>query len=1113
MLRAGESPHTATVSRFENPPTIDGVITKGEWKGATQTQGFLTIAGIAGDRDARLHPRLGETLVGFSAERLYIAVISELPPDGRPPAGKTYRDSELIWDDGIEIWIDPARDYRGSGEGDLGYFQFLGNAIGTIKDVRFDPSGSPDVGWNADWNFKNRIDTENNVWIAELSVPFKDLGWEDSPTGRSIGLLIARNFKRPWKQVTWMPHERAFVNFFNYPRVRLSANRPSVRITDLGEEVFKGRIHLRGQVYNPGPEAINAEIQLNIDSSDMPSLKDDKVVDVPAGGTAPYAFHVRGERLHENATHTLDLRVAEAGADDKPAIFDYKMIWTAAPEKRWAVRTGPNPEAAAKFAYYPSYDFVRVRLDPRELGKGFDETTSATVTITGPDGKEVVSRELDWETSPHTEQMEIDELADGEYTIAFAIPGYEGTLTRTFKHKSFAWQGNRLGITDKVHAPFTPIEVRGDTLSVVLRDYKIDGLGFWQSVQAVEEDILAGPMALKTADGQIVKGKGKFTTVSSAGHMAVYEGAAIASGARIATRNTTDYDGTMKVELTLAPNQAGEALDKLWVEIPIRDSIAPLYHVSTTALRTNPAGYTPKGEGVVWTSKDYPDGEWYGNFLPYVWVGGEEKGLCWFADNDRNWVLDGDPAKGDFAPSIELIRDRAADTLTMRINLVQKAVELTEPRTIVFGVLATPAKPMPENWRRIGINDPFHFTMNYMSDATFSAKAPRGEDFRIVDAMEQARRTGSIPQDLVNAWRKDHVVPLPEKAQAAYGAVQASRNVSRSARPGHWMSLYFDEFHATSASHPESKVFQSEWSGEWHRNLSWPMHRSNYTGVSVRGIVDSHVDFAVWYAAQYIKRGIGIYFDNSFPKRAYDLVTTEAYRLPNGSVQPSAGMWHHREYLKRIWVLHQELGPEDIKPLMMIHMTNTHIVPYMVFNEANLDLEWLYVPKPAQAKFSLDLLRAQSIGRQSGNVPFALARTDGAGRTHQHLRQRFGGLMVHDIRAFTQKYPRALTDLLIDLGYGKDGTTYWNYWQDEYPLQASDDRAKALVMKHGDAVGILIATWNGKSSKVTFTIDSEALGLQPTSAVDPESGDALPLNGQAFEIDLKPLGVRLVKLQ
>ena len=57
-------------------------------------------------------------------------------------------------------------------------------------------------------------------------------------------------------------------------------------------------------------------------------------------------------------------------------------------------------------------------------------------------------------------------------------------------------------------------------------------------------------MVLK-ADGQTVEGKGAFT--KTAGNEAVYEGIASVPVANIKTRLTTEYDGCVKVELTLLP--------------------------------------------------------------------------------------------------------------------------------------------------------------------------------------------------------------------------------------------------------------------------------------------------------------------------------------------------------------------------------------------------------------------------------------------------------------------------------------------------------------------------------------------------------------------------------
>ena len=95
------------------------------------------------------------------------------------------------------------------------------------------------------------------------------------------------------------------------------------------------------------------------------------------------------------------------------------------------------------------------------------------------------------------------------------------------------------------------------------------------------------------------------------------------------------------------------------------------------------------------------------------------------------------------------------------------------------------------------------------------------------------------------------------------------------------------------------------------------------------------------------------------------------------------------------------MAPADALPAMMIHMTNTHILPYMVWNDENLDLEWKFGPEPQQSKFSYDFLRAETLGRQTGNVPWALDRIMDAKSKEQEamaVRTRFGTMMVHEIR-------------------------------------------------------------------------------------------------------------------
>jgi hypothetical protein len=1095
----------ATVTPFRQAPVLDGKISPGEWDGAVSTAGFQDIQGLW------LEARLGRSYCGFTQDRLYLAVVSEVSPNG-PTANQKNRDSDVIWDEGIEIWLDPNRDSRASGEGDLGFYQFMGNAIGTIQDVRFDSKkGTPDVGWNGQWQFENSVDMQACLWTAELSIPFTDLGWKPgAPIGRSIGILLARNYKSPWSQSTWFPHNGAFVSWFEYPRIHFTTDAPSVQITSLGDKVFSGAMNLSARIYNPGP-ARQVQVKYHAKSSDMPDLVDEKLLALPANGTATYAYNIPAGHYHEFAQHNAVFLVQ--APDGAQQYLNFSTKWKQAPEKKWHVRTGPNPDGAVRFAYYPSYKFVRVLVDTRELEKAADAIKSAKVTLTGPDGKVVFTNGMTWEKAPATQEFPTPDLAEGRYTLTVTLDGYKTVFTRTFTRTRFPWENNRLGITNTVYPPFTPIQVAGNDLNVALRRYRVNGLGLWDSVESCTKELLAAPIALKVDEGQTLTGTGKFTATRA--DAAIFQGQAAAPGVTVKTTCTTEYDGCMKVELTLAPGTAKQELKALWLEIPLKDSEAPLWHASTSGLRQNPAGATPPGAGEVWDSRKFPDGNWYGNFKPYLWLGGGERGLCWFADNDAGWVLNVE--KDVQTPC--LVLHRANGVLTLRVNLVQKPVTLTEPRTIVFGVMASPAKPMMKDWRKLSLTKSIGFSMSYAGDNVCSSKTPHGGDFSIFDRMQEARLTGNgNVDDYWKYWAAKHVTPEMEKPVADRFRSLFGTIVGWSASKPPYFSYYFEEFHSTCQTHPESHVFQSEWSGGWMSALQEKFLRGDAAGsIGTGNLVRSYQDFACWYAAEHLRRGIGLYFDNAFPKRAYDLLTSTAYRLPNGEIQPSAGMWAHREYLKRIWVLHQQIDPAGTRPMMMVHMTNTHCIPYLSFNMANLDLEWFYGPEPQQSKYPYDLLLAESLGRQSGTLPLAIAKVDNTKSKEEEriaYRTRFGALMVHEIRPYmSEMIGTPYAKMLVNFGYGEDYCQVLNYWQDAYPVHASNPQVKTLLLKRGHELLLLIVTWNPKAETVTLTLDQPTLGLVLTEARDEETNDALTFSKGKLTVPLEGYGVRFVRVK
>jgi hypothetical protein len=198
----------------------------------------------------------------------------------------------------------------------------------------------------------------------------------------------------------------------------------------------------------------------------------------------------------------------------------------------------------------------------------------------------------------------------------------------------------------------------------------------------------------------------------------------------------------------------------------------------------------------------------------------------------------------------------------------------------------------------------------------------------------------------------------------------------------------------------------------------------------------------------------------------------------------------------------------------MLHMTNSHVLPYMVFNQSNLDLEWFYGPDPQQGKYAHDLLRAESIGLQTGCIPLVLAHTGRSerGRTVGE-RTCFGTMFVHEIRIRYRHASAPLMEAVLDFGYGLPDCRVFNYWDDNYPLAASDEKAKSIVLRRNGKAMIVVATWNEEPKRVDFSVGPEELEIEPTSLIDVESGEAVSLKKGRFSLDLPGYGVRLLVLE
>ena len=540
-----------------------------------------------------------------------------------------------------------------------------------------------------------------------------------------------------------------------------------------------------------------------------------------------------------------------------------------------------------------------------------------------------------------------------------------------------------------------------------------------------------------------------------------------------------------------------------------------MFHACTDGLRFNYAGATPGTDiGRVWDSTQAARNSIIGNYVPYIWLGGEERGLCVFGENDRGWVTD------PKTPCQELVR--RGDVLELRLNLVAQRTTFAEPRRIVIGFQATPTKPLPANWRlwaesyatqlppggkRITFNG---------SCWTWGALTPcldiypRDADLTLWDEFAKTKQTGVVNQEYFEKWLAGYANKTDDERKLNRNNINYAFHILKS-RPTD--VLVYTNARGVRFDTPEGQTFLDEWHRDAFSTRTW----AKGDGVAYDlNPGESFRDYAVWYYQRMLATFADhIYWDDIFLQSCFDVIGSEAYELPDGNIQPAAGLFDMRELIRRTAVMMHEQGRRG--RASQVHLTNTAIAPILAFAGTHLTWEDRSGDQDFQDRFSRDYLRAESIGRQHGNVPFALLLIHGPDPQKVAWARRTcaGVMLAHEIRPIgvIDDHEKNLATL-YDFGYGTEATQVFNYWQDAVPVRVSRDDVAFLVVTKPGRVLVLVCDY-GDGGEVVLTPDRQALGLSgPLSAVNTETNEPLDVAADGtVKLTLKKHDFLLVRIE
>ncbi len=1071
------------VPRMATPPTIDGTINPAEWRDAVKVMGMVSTHSLS------YKDRPVSFWLAWDATHLYIAARSDILPGHRMYRNARERHTvNVVFDDAYEFGI--FMHDRNKPEGEVSSFlKIVLNSLGAGEYMKIYPSiGQNMYNWTPEPKIANRIYEADGKqwWDMEMAMDLKDLQMPvENKAGDALDILLAGDLKNPGWQWLDFPSASGHLEHYGFSRTILTDTQPYVqveRIAGLHDE----KIDLQAVIHNPGKEPVTVNAALALTYNAPPSAKAEPrvVVDekqsltVPAGGSATFKVVKAFPGLAYEKTkwgggvNGSDLRfdIKRANAPEAAPIYRYACNF-AGTDKSYLVATPRTTDFEAGIKFNPASNKIELSGDTLDAKIPAGSKAAALTYAIQKDGTPIESgRIAQLSNLIFNDIVELKDLKAGKYQVQVALVDAEGkTLVSrndlTFEKKDEAkvyahWWQNRIGHTERILPPFEALKVTGDTIACTRRAYELDALGLPRQIVANGGNVLTEPARIViTVAGKdyVVPTKGEVKFTSKKDWRVEFTGAPVdVAGVRFTTAGWMEQDGLVNLELTYGPEGSGFGvqgsdkksgtggkptvlIDDLRVEWPV-DGSSGSWMSCIGGVGGNYAPRTidkvPDGKGQVWDTlsgigkagSKMLVGNWENN----LWVGNDQRGLCWFGDSDQGWV------PNDATPAHSLFRDGKAVIIRNHlINLPkgQSAFVLDAPRTVHLQYNATPFRHFAKGWRLTQVS-----AANGFSAPNWKAneKENNKEYFSVL----------SMPSADTNDW----AYYLAKYKAVADGI--ASKEGWYSVRPR------LHNFHNN----------QIALRGYMDKTLEPGLY--GYFGADwmpgEESLNASYRDYMLYLMNRHVREGglTHYYFDISFTKSVANLIAGFGYRLPDGRVQPGSMDGPLREWYKRVWALMAETGhyPGGVSG----HATHSIALRALPWTDAILDSE--YPMKDPVTVYTKDAMIAMSCPHNFGvninHLGFMLPE--------------WGSL--HDAGMGGSGFPFN-SEPFRHFGIAADDVEFLAYWRNQKIVKPADAGVLASVWKRPGKAIIQVLNYGldpagqEKTRSAKLTLDLQALGV------------------------------------
>ncbi len=626
-------------------------------------------------------------------------------------------------------------------------------------------------------------------------------------------------------------------------------------------------------------------------------------------------------------------------------------------------------------------------------------------------------------------------------------------------------------VSAAVPSPYTPVKASPTQFACLGRTIALGPLLLPARIISAGKPVLAGPIRLVSEPDVISNAAGEARVVENNGDAARWEWTGETSSLSVRSTMTGECDGFMWYEIVLTPKKPLK-LSSLRLEIPRLRDTARYLHTADFSWGRLSQGLPELG------------GKWSGKFMPYIWLGDEERGLAWCAESDQGWMLN-DPASA-------LKVSTAANVVRFTATILDHEQTIDSPITLRFGLQASPVKPVSRAWRA---------KARIVHGITYDACKPDKDGRTLLDTLRAAGARTVVYHQM---WC-DY-----------YGQTSTSRGddlrklIAQCHKRGMKLIVYIGYGVARNA--PELQGRHDEWSVvpliPWNTDYEPERERfdatcanSGWSDWLAKGIDKLFTDYEL----------DGIYFDG----------TSEAFRCRNeshgcgwrdakGNVHATYPILAVRNMMRRIADTVHRHRPNAI---LDAHMSGSLTLPTLSFCDSYWDGEQ-FETLTAKDKFELPLhaFRTEFMGYAHGLNAEFLCYTD----RPFSLPEAIALAWLHGVEV--RPYPSTIDQIApiwraMD-AFGAEKAKWLPYWADS-GVTAEDESTKASsYVKNGEAL-LFVSHLKREPAATAIRLDRSTLGLGPgrLAARDAISGAGLNVIEDRIALSFDGMTCKLIEIE